>query len=62
MTKDARIYDGKKIVSSISAGKTGQLQVKNEIRHSLTPYTKIKSEWINALNVRQDAIKIQRKI
>ena len=33
MTKEARIYDGEKIVSSINgAGKTGQLPVKNEIR------------------------------
>ena len=33
LTKEARIYDGAKTVSSISAaGKTGQLCVKNEIR------------------------------
>ena len=33
MTKEARIYNGEKTVSSISgAGKTGQLRVKNEIR------------------------------
>ena len=33
MTKEARIYNGKKMVSSTSAaGKTGQLHVKNEIR------------------------------
>ena len=33
LTKEAQIYDGAKIASSISgAGKTGQLQVKNEIR------------------------------
>ena len=33
MTKEARIYNGEKTVSSISgAGKTGQLHVKNEIR------------------------------
>ena len=28
LTKEARIYNGAKIVSSISAGKTGQLHVK----------------------------------
>ena len=33
LTKEARIYNGEKTVSSISgAGKTGQLHVKNEIR------------------------------
>ena len=33
MTKEAKIYNGEKTVSSISgAGKTGQLHVKNEIR------------------------------
>ena len=32
-TKEARIYNGAKTASSINgAGKTGQLQVKNEIR------------------------------
>ena len=33
MTKEVKIYNGEKTVSSISgAGKTGQLHVKNEIR------------------------------
>ena len=33
MTKETRIYNGEKTVSSISgAEKTGQLHVKNEIR------------------------------
>ena len=33
LTKEARIYNGAKIVSSISGdGKTGQLCVRNEIR------------------------------
>ena len=33
LTKEARIFNGEKIVSLINgAGKTGQLQVKNEIR------------------------------
>ena len=33
MTKEARVYNGEKTVSSVSgAGKTGQLHVKNEIR------------------------------
>ena len=33
MTKEERIYNGEKMVSSISgAGKTGQLQLKDEIK------------------------------
>lgn len=43
-----RLYSGEKTVSLInSAGKTGQLQVKNEIR---TPHIKISSKWFKDLN------------
>ena len=45
MTKEAKIYNGEKIVSSIScAGETEQLRVK-ELEHSLTPcYKKLKMD------------------
>ena len=58
MTKEARIQNGAKTVSSINgAWKTGQLHVK-ELEHLLTPYTKMNSKWIKDLNVRPETIKL----
>ena len=62
LTKEARIYNGAKTVSSIKCWENWIATCeRTKLEHFLTPYTKINSKWIKDLNVRPETKTLRGK-